>query len=476
MRYILFWLEGFKNLFLRYREIIKISWENRNATDLKGYTREEAEFLPAVLAFQEKPIPILSRVVIWAIIGICAITLIWACIGKVDIIASATGKITTSTKNKIIQPSELSKIKKIAVRDGQWVKRGDLLVELDDTDAQASAISAAQNLATTRLLKMRSEALLKAFSENKSPEIPEMNDIDPNFLKQQRQLVTNIYNEYSARQQQLMAIRVRHQAEKRTMEMSAKRIHESLAFTEARTHDYKKLVDADYISRHEFLKFEQERVEQRGDLSVQRQRVQELNASVMEITSQQDALAAETRRIYTMQLNEAQEKLPSLVAEYSKFSSRLKDLTLHSPVNGVVQQLNIHTIGGVVTPAQTLMMIVPVGEPIEIEAAIENKDIGFVKENQLVEVKVEAFPFTKYGTLHGKIINISPDAIVDEKKGLTYTIKVRLDQNTMLVNGKKMSLTPGMAVNVEIKTGKRRLIEYFLSPFIEYQESVLKER
>ncbi|BBA32640.1 HlyD family secretion protein [Methylocaldum marinum] len=151
-------------------------------------------------------------------------------------------------------------------------------------------------------------------------------------------------------------------------------------------------------------------------------------------------------------------------------------MTLAAPVDGVVQQLAVHTVGGVVTPAQPLLVIVPRDNPLEVEAFIQNKDIGFVNAGQEAEVKIETFPFTKYGTIPAKVMQVSNDAIQDEKRGLIYAARVALSHATMVVEEKAVNLTPGMAVTVEIKTGKRRLIEYFLSPLLQYEDESLRER
>jgi hemolysin D len=161
----------------------------------------------------------------------------------------------------------------------------------------------------------------------------------------------------------------------------------------------------------------------------------------------------------------------NLASQWQKYQSRRS-----APVDGVVQQLAVHTVGGVVTPAQQLMVIVPNEDSIEVEAVIDNKDIGFVHEGQQAEVKVDAFPFTKYGTLDAELIDVSDDAVQDEKRGLLFTARVLLQKNTMRIEDKLIHLSPGMAVTVEVKTGKRRLIEYILSPLMQYVDESGRER
>lgn len=141
-----------------------------------------------------------------------------------------------------------------------------------------------------------------------------------------------------------------------------------------------------------------------------------------------------------------------------------------------MQQLAIHTQGGVVTEAQPLMVIVPSDAPVEVEAMLENKDIGFVRPGQEVEIKVETFTFTKYGVVHGVVTSISNDAIEDERLGLVYSARIRLEENRLRVGDRDIALSPGMAVRAEVKTDKRKVIDYFLSPLKKYQNESLIER
>ncbi len=144
--------------------------------------------------------------------------------------------------------------------------------------------------------------------------------------------------------------------------------------------------------------------------------------------------------------------------------------------NGVVQQLKVHTIEGVVTPAEALLVVVPKDQTLEVEARVLNKDIGFVRAGQLVTVKVESFPFTRYGVLAGTVSSVSTDAIADEKLGLYYAARVRVPRATMNIDGVDVLLSPGMSVTAEVKTGTRRLIEFVLSPVMTHVSESGRER
>jgi hemolysin D len=185
---------------------------------------------------------------------------------------------------------------------------------------------------------------------------------------------------------------------------------------------------------------------------------------------------AETRGTALNVRQEAQVQATSLHQELIKAQQRSKFTHLTSPVDGVVQQLAVHTIGGVVTEAQQLMIIVPSDNPLIVDVMVQNKDIGFVYPGQVAVIKVETFPFTKYGTIDATVTTVSNDAIQDEKLGLIYAARLKLSRSTIAVEDKIINLSAGMAVSAEMKTGRRRVIEYFLSPLMQYKDESLHER
>lgn len=268
----------------------------------------------------------------------------------------------------------------------------------------------------------------------------------------------------------------RRQAERQATLDQVAKLERTLPIVRQRARDYEKLVQENFISRHGYLEREQARIEQEQDLATSRSKADEIQAALMEARRQQATLAAETRRQLLDQLNLASQKAASLAQERIKAEQRSRLMRLTTPVAGVVQQLAVTTIGGVVTPAQPLLVIVPRENVLEVEAMLPNKDIGFVNPGQIAEIKVETFPYTKYGTLHGTVTQVSSDAIQDEKLGLIYATRVRLGRDAIRVENRNVRLTPGMAVTVEVKTGTRRVIEYFLSPLLQYGSESLRER
>ena len=162
--------------------------------------------------------------------------------------------------------------------------------------------------------------------------------------------------------------------------------------------------------------------------------------------------------------------------ELSRTDKRQRLTRLTAPVAGTVQQLAIHTRGGIVTPAQPLLTIVPDDYAAEVEAVLENKDVGFVKQGQIAEIKVETFPFTRYGTIPAEVVFVSNDAVQDEVRGLVFPVRLKLERSSLQVDERTVNLTPGMAITAEIKTGSRRVIEYFLSPVLTTIDESLQER
>ncbi len=236
------------------------------------------------------------------------------------------------------------------------------------------------------------------------------------------------------------------------------------------------LVAKGYAARLDQLENKQDLAELQGSLLVQKNRLKEARAAHAATKRRHAALITEFQSSVLDELVQAREQAAALEQELIKAEKRRGRQRLTAPIDGVVQQLAVHTVGGVVTPAQALMVIVPEEGEIEVNALILNKDIGFVQVGQKVEVKVDSFPFTKYGTLDGTLKVISSDAVEDEEAGLTYPARVALQQTQILVDKSFVPITPGMSVAIEIKTGKRKLIEYILAPLQRYQDESLRER
>jgi len=469
-------ISSYKGLFKRYREAWRHAWLHRKQFDAKSFSTDETAFMPAVLSLQETPPSPLPRAIMWAMIGFAACALTWAVFGKIDIVATAEGKIVTNERTKAIAPMEAGMVKSIHVSDGQQVNEGDVLIELDGVQSQSDMKRIENDLTLAKLQVARGRSLLKAIESEDTSKLvlPEINDKP--LWSEASVLLQSQYDEYLSHHKRIDAELEKRKAECFAIQDNITKLDNVLPIAKQKLSDYKKLFDKNYVSKHAYLENQQKVIEQEADLATLRNRYKESEASLQEGLMQKEGLVAEMRRVNLESVNEGLQKITTLEQELSKTQSRLQSMKLISPVDGTVQQLAVHTIGGVVTSAQTVMLVVPQNEPIEVEAFIENKDIGFIRSGQLAAVKLETFPYTKYGTIDAEVMSVSNDAINDEKRGLIYSTRVKMQRGKINIDGKWVNLTPGMAVTVEVKTGKRRVIEYFLSPLLQHAQESFHER
>ena len=471
-------LQAVMDLLRRYGVVVREAWRNRVNLEPPVRSRKEAEFLPAALALRDTPVHPAPRVAMWLIVSFAAIALGWVVLGHVDVVATAPGRIVPDSHVKLVQSLETGMVTAIYVRDGQRVTVGEPLIELDETVAAADIRRLSQDLLAAHLEVARNRALLEAQETGMAVQLNGFagDRVERSRLLTEQRLAVGRYQSYSARLEQFDAELEARDAERRAITANMEKLRETLPIVTARARDFQGLMERNFVSRHGFLELEQQRIETELDLAAQRERLAQVVASRVEVEKQKSYFQAETRREWLDQLHEAERRLVTYEEELLKAESKGRSMTLRAPVEGVVQQLSVHTVGGVVTPAQTLMVVVPGDRPLEIEALLPNKDIGFVGDGQAVEVKVETFSFTKYGTLQGEIVHVSRDAIQDERLGLVFAVRARMTSDTILVDGRPVALSPGMAVTVEIKTGKRRLVEYFLGPLLQYSQESFRER
>ena len=479
-------------LLSRYRAVLRAAWANR--AELAGPARlaDEAAFLPAALSLQDTPVHPAPRRFAYAIITLFVIAIAWACFGQVDIVAVAPGRIIVGDRTKVIQPLEASIVRQVLVKDGDRVQAGQVLVELDPTIASADKTSVQEQIKAAASEAFRTESLQRLLSNTKQTNAISRDlvaDFSSNFGKTHDltiitpklgtnglsglNLKTSNLNDVKTVAAQLQSewqdIRAklakfdaeanRRQAEIATVQAAIGKLQSTLPMAQTREADYKNLVGEGFISSHATQDKTRERVEQERDLGLQRARLGEAQSALAETEHAKAAYRAETQRQLNDRHAQAASKLEQLKAEHHKASQRERQTQLTAPVAGIVQQLAIHSVGGVVTSAQPLMIVVPDSATVTAEVSIANQDIGFVNAGQMAEVKLETFPYTKYGTVKARVDIVTADAVTDEKKGSYYPATLTLSQKDMLIDGKRVNLSPGMNITAEIKTGQRRVIE-----------------
>lgn len=469
-------LQGVRDFGARYAAVFRSAWAVRAQLDPPERSADERAFLPAHLELTETPVSPTARWTMRIIVAFFCVALLWACIGKLDIVAVAPGKTVVDSRTKVLQPAETGVVRRILVRDGQVVKRGQLLIELDATATGAEFAQADEALVNSRLAVLRLEALAGSLERNAPPVLPKAMGLPLDRLKAEQALVRSQYDTYQARRQSLQASIAQRRAELRTTEATIVPLDESARISKARAEDYGKLVEGRYVGRHEYLLREQERIAAERDLATQRNRVQEIRSSLSAAEEELRVLVTDTRQQTLDQLRQATEQVAQLTPEVAKTGQRDRLMALRAPVDGTVQQLAVHTVGGVVTPAQPLLVVVPSEEALEVEATVLNKDIGFVRAGQPVTVKIESFPYTRYGYLTGTVASVSHDAAQHDELGLVFPMRVALSSSTLSIDGTMVRLTPGMALSAEVKTGRRRVIDFLMSPLRTHATEAMRER
>jgi len=287
------------------------------------------------------------------------------------------------------------------------------------------------------------------------------------------------------------------EAEQDTIAATIHKLETLIPVVQQRVDIRKTLMEKEIGSKLTYYEILQSLIEEQEELHVQKSHLHEAEAAVAAIRETRSQALAEYSRSLSDDLAKSEQKASGLAQDLIKAQQRTKLQQLTSPVDGVVQQLAVHTVGGVVTPAQALLVIVPRESKLEIEAMISNHDIGFVEPGQGAEIKVDTFNFTRYGLLHGEVVSVSQDAIIRDKpkdggnartlgteqgssepagQELNYSARISLDRTQMQVDGRLVNLSSGMAVTVEVKTGQRTILSYLLSPLQRYQQDVLHER
>ena len=424
-----------------------------------------------------------------AIICACAIAaLIWAAFGKIDVVALAPGRVIVSERSKVIQPLEAATVRAIHVQDGQEVQEGQLLIELDSTQVGAEHSQNKQQWLAAQSEKLRTHSLQAALL---SAAPPALNDSQSatwcsatkpetcEAWQTLRQQLQTEWQDIRSKRERLAATVQTRENQIQVSKAAINRLQALLANLSQREVDYAALAQQGFISQHGLQDKSRDRQDIENELLRVRAELSTAVSAYQEALKEQSAYLAEVQKSLAQRQFLAQQDIERLTQEQVKSQQRLELLQLRSPVKGTVQQLAVFTPGGVVTPAQALMVIVPAAHDISAEVMVANKDIGFIHSGQKVRIKLETFNFTRYGTIDGEVTWVSADALTRDPQNANsatnpasngqaplayFPAHVRLSKQTIDVEGKTMPVTPGLNITAEIKTGRRTVLDYLLSP------------
>jgi hemolysin D len=471
-------------------------------------TGADLEFLPAALEILETP-PAPKRVaVMLTICAFAAAALAWSFFGKLDIHATAWGKIEASGRSKLIQPLEPGKVAAIAVSDGAQVKAGDLLVALDDAEAKADAAATAEARDAARAEALRRRASVETArrlasapaqgeAQTAAPvfdaSIPErlrtrelaVFEADRAFL---RDSVANLASQ--AQQREATIAKLEESINWQTSAIATSKERVGVRETSVKLNVGTKI---NLFDAQESLQRSQ------SQIASDRGQIAENRAAIAELGTQRARLISQFVADNEAKAAEAERKAAEAAQQAAKAQAKLARTRLVAPIDGVVLQLAVTTIGQVVSTGQQLMTIAPVDGALQVEVFVSNLDIGFVHVGQKAEVKVDAFPFTRFGVAHATVTRIAPDAIDEQEakrrqsnvavaaqaapssapgqmNAFVFPVTLTLDKRTLDVYGRPTALAPGMTVTAEIKTDQRRVIDYLLSPLAKVSAEALRER
>jgi hemolysin D len=474
--------------------------------------RIENEFLPAALEILETPASPIRTAFIWFIAVVVAATLAWSYLGTFDIVSTAQGKIQPTGRVKVIQSIEVGKVRSIPVINGSKVKAGDIVVQLDDTELRSDEEAIAINLQAYRAEMVRRRAVLATVEQwqaqgiwTSEKPIPNAlldlaSDIPPSIREREQssfkadlsQLAASLTN-IAAQHQQAQATVARLQQTMAAQQRLVDTLNERVAIRAT-------LVGQDAGSKAGVIDAKETSQKEEATLAEETGQLEEAKASLAVTSSDGEKTLRTFIADNVEKAGEASRQADELERQLVKARERRQSMTIVSPIDGTVQSSSINTVGQVVTTGVELMRIVPDNSTLEVEAYLPNSDIGFVSVGQTAVVKVEAFPFTRYGVIRGHVTAVAKDAIpepdanqvegdptkqlqatvpttnVQRVQNLVFPVTVELDAGTMSIDGHIVPLSPGMAATAEIKTGKRRILEYLFSPIVEVTSQAMQER
>lgn len=430
-------------------------------------------FSSPAMAVQLMPPRFVVRMVSLAICAMVAIALVFAYFAKMDIVVTVQGKVIPSGKSKVVQPLDPGIVRAVLVRDGQQVHAGDVLVELDPTSTGADRQRLLREDWEAQAEVLRTQAQVNGAAHFYPPA-----DMPQDIASTQAATLAAKLSEQAAKLAGIGADLEKRRADADAIESNLAQLRISLPVIRQKHQMREDWAKTGHLAQSSVMETQLELMNAEKEVAVQTNRLKESKAGYQVAVQQRLQAIAEFNARSGAEHADAVKRQNASTQELVKANQRWTQQTLRAPIDGVVQQLAVTTVGGVVTAAQPLLTIVPEQSPLEIEAQVINRDIGHLKVGQQVINKVETFDFTRYGYLSGEVLWVGTDAVQDQKLGPVYPVRIRLNEirTPKSVNGHNGDVTAGMNVTSDIRTDERRLIEYLLAPMLRYQQEAMRER
>jgi hemolysin D len=418
------------------------------------------EFKPSIVEIEEDPGNPLGALTFWLVIAVFAFFIGWAIFGQVDVVVTGRGKVIPVGQSKLVQPLNGGVISQILVQEGDFVRQGQPLVLIDPATTEPTLQSSRETLAHIQAEEARLQASAQRQSFSGSGTQGQIYEASLSALQKQ----------LSAKEKQLDNLNAQIKAKK------VEESHTQELLTVNREKEQRLRQVQDIIAQDDYEKAKNEVLSGENRLKSLAYELDQLNFQQQQTREEMAYLQQNFNSTTLTELSDKEKQVTQLEATIQEASFKNARQTLVAPVDGYVHELFVHTVGGVVSPAEKVLSIVPAQTPLLLQATVANKDIGFVKEGMPVAIKIDAFDFQKYGTLNGVVQQIDKDSKDDEKQGPVYTVMVKPLQHSLKMDGRWQQLSTGLSATAEIKTGKRQIIEFFIYPLIKHLDEGMSVR
>jgi len=431
-------------------------------------TDDKNRFRPHLSEIEETPVSPLGRKILWAIVIFMLIATVWMFLGKTDVVVSARANVVPVGNVKILQALSSGVIKNIYVKEGEAVKKDQLLMEIDPS-VEKSNIQAKKKNAQILSLEI---AKLQASIEGR--EFIPPSDADPSIVAMmsgmqlsERQNIKTQENEIDA---QMMQINDQISA----LQIDIENARKTLRMGKEQERRMRKVLDI--IAKNDYYKLQRENLSYQHEIDRKSQEISALRSKLNELRYQKEGISSGYKSKLYQMLSQKRSQLAELKAQIDAVAFKEQKQQIKAPMDAVVSKVSFNTLGGVVQPAQELIRLIPKDAPMEFKAIVENKDIGFIKTGMPVAIKIDTYDYQKYGLFEGNVSKISPNAIEDKKLGLVYEVYIKPKNKYLMVDGQKRYLIPGMSATAELKVAQRRIIEFFVYPLIKYYKEGISVR
>ncbi len=429
---------------------------------LRLLKQEDAhQFKPLLAEIEEDPGNPLGPVTFWLVVAVFVFFLGWTIFGEIDVVVSARGKVIPAGEVKVLQPLNGGVVSGILVKEGDYVKKGQTLVVIDPSTTAPQLESSQKTLAHVQ----QEQARLQATAGQGS-----FSDGNGTQERLYQAALQSLENQLQAKEKALSSLDQQIQAK----QVDVKHTQETLQIAQAKEVRLKAVMDI--IAKDDYEKVQTEILTSENKLKELSHELSQLSFQQAQTREEMGFLQQDFESRTLNELSEKEKQATQLKANIEEASFKNARQNLVAPADGYIHELFVHTVGGVVTPAQKVISLVPVNTPLTIQSIVQNKDIGFIKVGMPVAIKIDTYDFQKYGTLKGKITQIDKDSRDDQKMGPVYTVYVTPLQHSLLVEGKRQNLSSGLSLTSEIKVGKRHIIEFFIYPLIKHLDEGMSVR